>query len=196
MGGAVAYALAARHPERVARLAVLDMLLPGFGLEAMADLSQPGRGFWHFAFHRAEGIAETLVEGRERAYLDHFFTEQAHRRDAIDEAARTRYAAAYAGRAKLRAGFALYRAMFQDAEDNRALAAHPLTMPVLAIGGEHGARDWVEGSLRAVARDVTGLVAPDSGHWLAEEVPDWLTARLLAFADGEADDVPGLASAA
>jgi pimeloyl-ACP methyl ester carboxylesterase len=54
-------------------------------------------------------------------------------------------------------------------------------MPVLAIGasGNLGTREatWV----REYATNVTGLVIPNSGHWLYQEHPAELTSVLLQF---------------
>ena len=63
----------------------------------------------------------------------------------------------------MRAGFELYRAFDQDAEDNRAAlaAAGKLTIPVLAVGGEKSTSGaLVEAMMREVATDVTGVRVP------------------------------------
>ncbi|MBZ9644603.1 alpha/beta hydrolase [Streptomyces sp. PSKA30] len=52
---------------------------------------------------------------------------------------------------------------------------------MLAIGGEHSTGTAPEEDMRKVATDVTGLVIPGSGHFLAEEVPQPLTKALLDF---------------
>jgi len=90
----------------------------------------------------------------------------------------------------MRAGFALYRAMPQDAAENKAtIARFKLPMPVLAMGGAvsyphgRGRGSEPEQSLRRVAVDVRGEVVPDCGHFIPEEAPDVLNAHLLAFFD-------------
>jgi pimeloyl-ACP methyl ester carboxylesterase len=186
MGAAVAYALAASRPDVVRDLVVLDMLLPGFGLEQVMDCSQ-GQGLWHFPFHQAEGVAEMLVEGRERTYLEWFFNEQAARPGAIADDELDAYSHAYAGRERLSAGFGYYRAVFKDAEINRGLAENKITIPVLAIGGETGAGSYVGGSFGEVATSVVSEVVRSCGHWIADECPDWLVARLIEFYRSDAD---------
>jgi pimeloyl-ACP methyl ester carboxylesterase len=180
MGAAVAYALAATRPDLVLDLVALDMLLPGFGLEQVMDCSQ-GQGLWHFPFHQAEGVAEMLVEGRERAYLNWFFTHQAARPGAVSDDDLSAYALAYSGRDRLSAGFGYYRAVFKDAQTNQRLAATKLSMPVLALGGETGAGDYVGASFAQVASSVVAEVVPACGHWIADECPDWLSQRLMQF---------------
>lgn len=180
MGAAVAYALAVTRPELVRDLVALDMLLPGFGLEQVMDCSQ-GQGLWHFPFHQAEGVAEMLIEGREREYLNWFFTNQAARPGAVSNDDLSTYALAYSGRERLSAGFGYYRAVFKDVETNRLLAKNKIPMPVLAIGGETGAGAYVGMSLGQVATSVVAEVVPACGHWIADECPDWLTRRLHEF---------------
>jgi pimeloyl-ACP methyl ester carboxylesterase len=88
----------------------------------------------------------------------------------------------------MRAGFAYYRALPQDAADNRANVAHlMLPMPVLAIGGASGrgrGREPEE-SLKRVALHVQGDVIADCGHWIPEEQPRYLADRLQQFFAGD-----------
>ena len=44
-------------------------------------------------------------------------------------------------------------------------------MPVLAIGAEKSFGTAQADEIRFVATDVTGVVIPNSGHWLLEEEP-------------------------
>ena len=63
-------------------------------------------------------------------------------------------------------------AFAQDAVDNKALAAKgKLTMPVLALGGDHSYKTQMADIMRLVASDVTGGVITHSGHWVMEEQP-------------------------
>jgi pimeloyl-ACP methyl ester carboxylesterase len=84
----------------------------------------------------------------------------------------------------MRAGFELYRAFDQDAEDNRAAlaAAGKLTIPVLAVGGEKSTSGaLVEAMMREVAEDVTSVIVAGTAHWVPEERPEAFTAALLEF---------------
>ncbi len=180
-GGPTAFALAAAHPQAVRTLSIVDVVLPGLG----PDFSQGGRR-WHHAFHMTPDLPEALVAGRERAYLGWFYEQFSWRRGAFAPEDVAEYLRTYTQPGALRAGFALYRAMGRDAEDNRAWAAagHRLAMPVLAVGGgrteSRGRGTEPQASLAAVADDVTGLVVPDCGHFVPEEQPEALAAALLA----------------
>jgi pimeloyl-ACP methyl ester carboxylesterase len=61
IGIMVAYAYAARYPERVVKLVVMDAPLPGV---APCEEIVRNPALWHFSFHGPD--AERLVEGRER----------------------------------------------------------------------------------------------------------------------------------
>ena len=178
-GGPTAYALAAAHPAAVSRLAILDVVIPGDG----GDFSQGGRR-WHHQFHLTADLPEALTAGRERLYLSWFYRTFGHRPDAISDADIDEYVRTYSQPGAMRAGFAYYRALPQDAADNRAnIARLKLPMPVLAIGGASGrgrGREPEE-SLKRVALHVQGDIVADCGHWIPEEQPRYLADRLQQF---------------
>ena len=179
-GGPVAFALGARAPELMLTMTIVDVVIPGDG----GDFSQGGRR-WHHAFHLTADLPEALVTGRERAYLGWFYREFAWRRNAIDATAVEEYLRTYTEPGALRAGFAYYRNLPRDAADNRELLAtgFRLPMPVLAMGGamteSRGRATEPEESMRRVAREVTGVVVADSGHFVPEEQPGVVARHIL-----------------
>ena len=64
---------------------------------------------------------------------------------------------------------------------NLERAKQPLTVPVLAIGGEFSLGEGVANTMRLVANDVQGLVIPRSGHFIAEEAPGAVSGALTMF---------------
>jgi pimeloyl-ACP methyl ester carboxylesterase len=181
-GGVVAYAYAAAHPGDVRSLAVLDVAIPGAGLEQIPQAS-PTRGLWHISFHGVRDLPEALVSGRERTYLTWFY-RTAYDPQAISEEDIDEYVRCYSEPGALRAGFEYYRAIWQDVEHNRENAKTRLEMPVLALGGDRGFGDLTRHSLEAVARDVRGVVLERCGHWVPEERPAELLEHLLTLFDG------------
>lgn len=183
-GGPTAYALAAMHPEAIRRLAIVDVVIPGDG----GDFSQGGRR-WHHQFHMTPDLPEALVQGRERIYLKWFYDTFAYRPGSIDEAALDEFTRTYSQPGALRAGFAFYRALPEDAKANAAQLAtgFRLQMPVMAVGGgvsyPHGRGRGadVEASMKRVATDVRGHVIPECGHFVPEEAPQELARLLLDF---------------
>jgi len=176
IGTMVAYAYAARYPDKTDKLVVMDAPVPG-----IPPWDQIVRSplLWHFDFGGPD--MERLVEGRERIYLDRFWNEFAGDPTKIDEAMRAHYATLYALPGAMRSAFAQFRSIRQDAEDNIVSMATKLTMPVLAIGGEKsfGANEAIV--MRNAATNVTELVIPNAGHWLMEEQRDATVSAVSAF---------------
>lgn len=182
IGLMVAYAYAQQFRDDVSHLVVMDAPLPG--TEVFDRLRSDPR-VWHFAFHGARDVAEMLVAGRERPYLQSFFAVRNSDPSAITEHDLDVYVAAYSAPGAMRAGFELYRAFDRDAADNRAALARNgrLTVPVLAVGGAMSTSGaLVEEMMREVADEVTGFIVPGTAHWIAEENPAAFTAALLDFA--------------
>lgn len=180
-GAATAYAIAAEWRDRVLTLAILDMLIPGFGLEDAVRLSKDGFGLWHLAFHAAPDIPEMLIAGREREYLGWFFRNHAYDPRAITPDDLDVYVRNYRQPGAARAAMGYYRALYADAKWNRELAGRKLAIPVLAIGGAFSLGAEVGVCMCRLAENVESDIAADSGHWIAEERPQWLTKRLIAF---------------
>src|SRR5262249_20770537 len=155
--------------------------LPG---TAVFDRLRSDPRVWHFAFHGARDVAEMLVAGRERPYLQAFFNARIFNASAITNSDLDIYVSAYAAPGAMRAGFEVYRAFDQDAEDNRdALKRNgKLSVPVLAVGGAISTSGpLVEEMMQEVAETVTGLRVPQSAHWIAEENPSAFMKGLLGF---------------
>ena len=76
-----------------------------------------------------------------------------------------------------------YEKVAQDAADNQKRLAEKgkLTMPVLAIGGNHSFGDAFAGEIGFAASNVRGAVIANSGHWIMEEQPDQAIAVILPF---------------
>jgi pimeloyl-ACP methyl ester carboxylesterase len=68
-----------------------------------------------------------------------------------------------------------------DAEQIKEYSKVKLPMPVLALGGENSFGTAALDSMRLLATDVRGGVVPDSGHWIAEEQPEFLIEQLVNF---------------
>lgn len=178
IGLMVAYAYAQAYREDVSHLVIMDAPLPG---TAVFDRLRSNPRLWHFAFHGASDIAEMLVAGRERQYLQTFFFARSFDPSAIDLDV---FVSAYSAPGAMRAGFELYRAFDQDAEDNRnALRENgKLAIPVLALWGAiSNTGPLLEEMMREVAVNVEGFPVPNTAHWIPEENPKAFTAALLKF---------------
>jgi pimeloyl-ACP methyl ester carboxylesterase len=179
MGGKAAYFLAHLHPEVVSKLALVDCLLPGTeNLDALRG------GAWHYGFHMAPETPEMLTKGRERDYIAAQIKAWSHGKDAIGEDAITEYASHYATPGGMTAGFNFYRALRDDVPFAATLRGQKLNMPVVAIAGQFGVGERLADALRPETRDLASVVAPDCGHFVAEEAPEFFCEHLERFLAG------------
>jgi pimeloyl-ACP methyl ester carboxylesterase len=177
-GGPVAYAYAAARPAEVRKLVILDVAIPGAGLEQALE---PRRGgIWHIQFHNVRDLPESLISGRERTYLTWFY-RTAYNPGAISEEDIDEYVRCYSAPGGLRAGFEYYRAIWDDVEHNKENAKAKLKMPVLALGGALGFGKATLASMQSLAENVRGGVIADCAHWIPEEQPEYLAGELLKF---------------
>ena len=177
-GGPVAYSYAAAHPEDVKKMIILDTILPGFGWEEAGNFSP--NGIWHFSFHAVRDLPEKLIEGQEDVYLNWFY-DWTYNQTAVTSEAREEYIRQYSKPGALRAGFEYYRAVFEDAEQNKEYAKEKLKIPILAIGGEAGVGNFTMASFQNVASNVTGITLPNTGHFIPEERPNIVVKQILDF---------------
>ncbi|TPN83329.1 alpha/beta hydrolase [Mesorhizobium sp. CU2] len=183
IGNMVGYALAAQYPARVTKWAVMDAPLPGIG-HWNDQLENPKT--WHFNFRGPD--VERLVAGRERILLDRFYNDMSANPAAIDEQTRNHYAALYSLPGAIHDAFSGQFAAFdQDARDNQALLVNrgKLTMPVLAIGGDHSYGSKLAIEVGFAAANVQAAVIRDSGHWIMEEQPKQAIDLLVPFIAGD-----------
>jgi pimeloyl-ACP methyl ester carboxylesterase len=161
----------------------MDAPLPGLG-HWDDQLKNPK--VWHFNFRGPD--VERLVAGRERILLDRFYNELSATPAAIDEETRNHYAKLYALPGAIHNALGgQFAAFAQDAIDNQKLLAEKgkLTMPVLAIGGDHSYGARLATEVGFAAGNVRGAVIALSGHWIMEEQPDQAIALILPFLRGD-----------
>jgi pimeloyl-ACP methyl ester carboxylesterase len=179
IGNMVGYAFAAQYPSRTTKWVAMDAPLPGLG-HWDDQLKNPK--VWHFNFRGPD--VERLVAGRERILLDRFYNELSANPSRIDESTRDHYAALYARPGAIHNAFSgQFAAFTQDAVDNQKLLAErgKLTMPVLAIGGDHSYGADIATELAFAATNVRSAVIANSGHWIMEEQPEQAIALIVPF---------------
>jgi pimeloyl-ACP methyl ester carboxylesterase len=180
IGRMVAAAYALRYPNDVSHLAVMEAPVPG---TAVFDQIRPR--LWHFAFQGVRDVAESLLVGRERLYLQQFFSARYFNPSAVSADDFDAYVDAYSSPGGMRAGLETYRTFDQDAADNRAaLEQHgKLKIPVLFAGGEISFNVPLGVKMmQEIADDVTGLTVQRAGHFIPEEQPEALASAILELA--------------
>lgn len=150
MGGQVAYPYAAQWPDDVRSLTYIESSLPGFGQERLMDVSNGGS--WHFGFNMAGDIAEALLAGRERIFVEHWLRRSAV--GAVDPTSITddaldHYANALAQPGGLRSSLAYYRARYRRIASTtrrsakRSWACRCSPSPAIAVSLVERRRRWI-----------------------------------------------------
>lgn len=182
ISGATVFRLATTHPEDVLSFTAIEMGLPGFGLEMLADITHGGA--WHIGVLAAPGIPEMLLAGREREFLGQFaFPAMSATPGAITDADIDEFARTYSRPDGWRGAIGLYRSMLREGPEIKALAETPgLSVPVLAVGAGGGA--FTAGTMsQATSTDISSVSLDGVGHYAAMEAPDELAKAIRDFAE-------------
>ena len=183
-GGRVAHRLARDHPQRVERLAVLD-ISPTAIMYGKTDMAFATAYYHWFFLIQPFDLPERLIGADPAYYLRKKLGGWGSAGLALfDPRALAEYERCFRDPATIRATCEDYRAAATiDLEHDAADASRKLDCPLLVLWGAKGVvhrffdpiADW-----KSVANDVRGKALP-SGHYLPEEVPDATCAELLAF---------------
>lgn len=184
-GGRVAHRLAIDHPERVQRLAVLD-IVPTIEHFERADMAF-ALGYYHwFWFAQPHPFPEVLICAAPEEWFRAHTSREPKGPSFFDAEAYADYLAFARDPEMIRGMCEDYRAAATiDLEHDRAsrAAGRVITCPLLVLWGSQGKiGQWYEPLTvwqRYVRGSLTGGAVP-SGHYLAEEAPDDV---LKAFAD-------------
>src|SRR3712207_4552619 len=182
-GCIISYALAADHPDRVARVALAEIPgPPGVAPSPPMFVPEPiNNRVWHIPFNRVnDELTEQLVRGREDIFFGYEFAIQGGQRGLPDEVQRY-YFDLFSDPDTLRGSFGLYRAWDATIAQNEKRKSRPLTMPVLAIGGAESWGERAGHGIEPAADEVQIVVIPDTGHWVAEQAPEEMVAALTEF---------------
>jgi len=180
IGAWVAGALALSFETRLKTLTVIDSGIPGL---LPPSVFQPANAniIWQFYFHAIEDLPEFLTAGKEKAYFSWYFNKKTFIKNAIEPEDLEVYYAAYKGAGKMKSGFDYYRAFTTSAAQNKVLFAKgKLSLPVLAIGGQHALGDQFGISMQQIASHVQTETIADCGHYVPEEQPERLARLILA----------------
>jgi len=181
-GARVAYRMGLDHPDRVDRVAVLNIVPT---LDQYARMGGgPSLGYWPwFLLAQPAPFPERLVGADPAALLDHAFDTWTSRPGAIDAQRRAGYLAA-ATPDTIAAMCGDYRASFHldrvhDAADRAA--GRRIAAPLLVVTGADEAQLADAPDVWAAwADDLTTARVP-GGHFVPEEAPDELVAVLMPF---------------
>ncbi|MEZ5098822.1 MAG: alpha/beta hydrolase [Thermoleophilia bacterium] len=180
-GGRVSHRLALDHPERVERLALLD-IVPTHTVFANVDQAvATGTYHWFFLIQPAP-LPERLIGNDPEFFLRwHLRSWSAGRDDFFDPEAVAAYVEAFRDPATIHATCEDYRAGASiDLAHDEADLDRRIACPLLVLWGARGKPQDLAAIWRDKATQVEGQ-ALDCGHFLAEERPDEVVAALRRF---------------
>jgi len=184
-GGRVAYRLALDHPERVSRLALLDIVPTGEMATRVDRKLAYGSYHWFFLAQPFD-LPERMIGADPDFYLDWTIKSWVGEGASLAPEAMARYRAAFRNPAVIHAACEDYRAgLGIDADLDAAdkAAGRRIACPLLVLWGERRperkADQWLA-IWREWASHVEGG-AVTSGHFLAEERPDEIAGKLERF---------------
>jgi len=190
-GARVAHRLALDHPARVQKLAVLD-IIPTLEHFERADMAF-ALGYYHwFWFAQPHPFPENVISAAPDAWWRAHTSREPKPPDFFDREALADYLRAIHSPEMIRGMCEDYRAAASiDLEHDRAsrAAGEKIRCPLLVLWGRKAKiQAWYDALAvwrQYCAAEVSGG-AVDSGHYLAEEAPREVLARLLPFLSGGA----------
>ena len=185
-GARVAHRLARDHPERIERLALLDIVPTLYRFETIDQKAATSSWHWFFLI-QPSGFPERLIGAEAEFFLRHQLGALLREPAKLAPEAFAEYLRCFKNPETIRATCDEYRAGATiDLVHDRADRGHRLTMPLLMLWGERSSQGSGYDILsvwRDHAEDVTGH-AVDSGHFLPEEAPEDTYRALRDFFTG------------
>lgn len=177
-GGIVAWRLAADHPERVLRLAILNA--PNLDVAWTHALTHPTQLLRsaYVAFFQSPLLPELVLSSMDHALLARALS-QSSRPGAFTDEDLDRYREAWAAPGALTAMLGWYRALPRTP----MRAPRRISVPTLVLWGDDDNaldRGLAERSA-SLCDDVEVVHRDDATHWIHHEHPDDVLARLRAF---------------
>jgi pimeloyl-ACP methyl ester carboxylesterase len=187
-GAAVAYGVAALHPESVRRLAILNVPHPARMLAAFKTLRQLRKSWYMFFFQlplvpewrlRRDGFSvlkRALRADRSKLGLPPVFDDQ-----ELEH-----YAQAWSHHGALTAMLNYYRAALRQSPRAAGARMRPIEAPTLVIWGDNDTAlgsELAEPEARWV-KDVRVVHLPEATHWVQHDEPERVNELLTEFLSG------------
>lgn len=179
-GGVVSYAFAARFPQRVNRLVILNVPHPDAYLDAIPKcIKQVAKSWYVYAF-QIRGLAEKGFARNNFAMAEKTFSTVRH----MTLADIGRYKEAYRQPGAVSAMIGWYRALAQRIARNKGRAnIGAIAAPTLVIWGENdlALEKCTNDTLKRYAPNSKIVYLPKASHWVQMDEPEMVNRLLLEF---------------
>jgi pimeloyl-ACP methyl ester carboxylesterase len=185
-GGVLAWRLAARHPELVRKLAILNAPHPAALRDEWArNFGQRLRSAYVY-FFQLPGLPELLLRAWNFALLERAWRREPVHAGAFRDVEILAYKRALSRPGRLTGPLDYYRAALRYPRDLYGLPQQ-VHVPTLLIWGERDPYLGVEltTGLDRWVRDLRVVRIPDASHWVQNDVPDRVNRLLIEFFRGD-----------
>jgi pimeloyl-ACP methyl ester carboxylesterase len=185
-GGAVAWHLATRHPEKLKKLVILNCPHPSIFQRVLTrSPSQMLRSSYMF-FFQIPWLPERLLRLRRAALMERAFRNLFIRADALTDEDIEVYRTAWLRPGALEGGLAYYRTMARrmGARRSSARRPQPIRAPTLLIWGKKDKALGLcltEGTEKYVDAPFEKLLLGEAGHFVHQEAPDEVNRAIRQF---------------
>ncbi|MFM2306399.1 MAG: hypothetical protein RLZZ367_1068 [Bacteroidota bacterium] len=180
-GAAVAWAVAALHPDVVEKLAILNVPHPAEMKRALmgGNLSQLKKS-WYIFFFQLPFIPESII-GTEK-FFKGTFKKMCRTKYAVSKDDIQKYVEAYSRPGAVKGPVSYYRAMFRGALSTPGLPK--IKAPVMMLWGEQDTalgKELTYNTKQYCDSTFEIHYEPASGHFVQHDNPEWVNAHLVRF---------------
>jgi epoxide hydrolase 4 len=184
-GGAIAWQAAARHPELVDRLAILNAPHPAqMRIHLTTNIRQILRS-WYIVFFQLPVLPELVLRlGDCRPLVERAIRRTMARPDRFGPEEVERYREAICRPGALEAALAYYREAFRAMlRRGRGMRGARVAVPTLVIWGErdHALGRELNDGLERWAPDLRVELLPAASHWVQQDEPETVNRLLMEF---------------
>ncbi len=192
-GGVVAWEAAARHPEVVERLAVLNAPHPAAYRRELRSLdSEQAKRSWYALFFQLPWLPEAILGAGRCRIVGRLLRKDPENPRAFDEEAIDRYREACAQPGALTAMINYYRALFRGtvrsmlpgrAVPEASVSDGLIDQPTLLIWGmqDRALSERLTEGLEQWVPDIQVERLPEASHWVQTDTPDRVNDLLIEF---------------
>ena len=185
-GAIIGYGVLAAFPERISRAVLMAVPHPGQSAQSLLNAKHVHRSF-HWWFFQLADLPEKAILENDMAFIDYLWTYWTT--EGYEDAAHIRSVKETLKQpGVLTATLAYYRAMFDDAKGDPALAelrvrmARPINVPTLALCGADDLRaELMQDQSKYFENEYDFKLIDRAGHFLHREQPQAVTQQIISW---------------